>query len=131
MAASYWKTLVLESLFNSEYYEIFKSTYFEEHLQTLTSENVFMRIIHKEIWLSIKETTVFSTSISETSENVCFYFMIGFPWSLYSFTCNISLAWWEINSTKYLLQLIKRGSKVQETWEHALNFDQWKTFSEN
>ena len=131
MAASYWKTLVLESLFNSEYYEIFKSTYFEEHLQRLTSENVFMRIIHKEIWLSIKETTVFSTSITETSENVCFYFMIGFPWSLYSFTCNISLAWWEINSTKYLLQLIKRGSKVQETWEHALNFDQWKTFSEN
>ena len=131
MAASYWKTLVLESLFNSEYYEIFKSTYFEEHLQTLNSENVFMRIIHKEIWLYIKETTVFSTSISETSENVCFYFIIGFPWSLYSFTCNISLAWWEINSTKYLLELIKRGSKVQETWEHALNFDQWKTFSEN
>ena len=26
------ETAVLESLFNSEYYEIFKSTYFEEHL---------------------------------------------------------------------------------------------------
>ena len=60
-------------------------------------------------------------------ENVCFYFMIGFPWSLYSFTYNISL-------TKYLLELIKRRSKVQETnmsCERALNFDQWKTFSEN
>ena len=41
---------------------------------------------------------VFSTSISETSENVCFYFMIGFPWSLHLFTCNTSLAWSEINS---------------------------------
>ena len=26
----------------------FKSTYFEEHLQTAASENVFMKIIHKE-----------------------------------------------------------------------------------
>ena len=85
----------------------------------------------KRFDFTLKKQRFFSTSISETSENVCFYFIIGFPWSLYSFTCNISLAWWEINSTKYLLELIKRGSKVQETWEHALNFDQWKTFSEN
>ena len=49
MAASYRKTPVLESLFNSEYYEIFMSTYFEEHLQTAASENVFIKIIHKEI----------------------------------------------------------------------------------
>ena len=36
--------------------------------------------------------------------------------------------------TKYLLELIKRRSKVQETimsCERALNFDQWKTFSGN
>ena len=33
---------VLESLFNSEHYEIFKSTYLEEHLRT-ASENVFMK----------------------------------------------------------------------------------------
>ena len=39
MAASYRKTPVLESLFNSEYCEIFKSTYFEEHFQTAASEN--------------------------------------------------------------------------------------------
>ena len=77
---------------------------------------------------------VFSTSISETSENVCFYFMIGFPWSFYSFTHNISLAWWETLNTKYLLDLIKRRWKVQETnmsCERALYFDQWKTFFEN
>ena len=35
MAASYRKTPVLESLFNSEYCEIFKSTYFEEILVRL------------------------------------------------------------------------------------------------
>ena len=43
------KTLVLESLFNPEYCEIFKSTYFEEHLQTAATENVFIKIINKEI----------------------------------------------------------------------------------
>ena len=35
---------------------------------------------------------------------------------------------------KYLPELIKRRSKVQEknvSCEHTLNFDQWKTFSEN
>ena len=44
MAASYTKTPVLESLFNSQYCEIFQSTYFEEHLQTAASENVFILI---------------------------------------------------------------------------------------
>ena len=33
---------MLESHFNSEYREIFKSTYFEEPLRMATSENVFM-----------------------------------------------------------------------------------------
>ena len=41
------ETPVLESLFNSEYCKIFQSTYFEEHLQTADSENVFIKIIHK------------------------------------------------------------------------------------
>ena len=44
MAASYRETPVLESLFNSEYCEILKSTYFEEHLRTAASENVFMKL---------------------------------------------------------------------------------------
>ena len=30
--------------FNSEHCEIFKSTYFEEHLRTAASENVFMKL---------------------------------------------------------------------------------------
>ena len=37
-------------------------------------------------------------------------------------------------NTEYLLELIKRRSKVQEKnmpCGLALNFDQWKTFSEN
>ena len=38
------ETPVLEPLFNSEYCEIFKSTYFEEHLRTAASENVFMKL---------------------------------------------------------------------------------------
>ena len=38
------KTPVLESLFNSEYCKIFKSTDIEEHLRTAASENVFMKL---------------------------------------------------------------------------------------
>ena len=52
VATSYMKTPVLEPLFNSEYCEIFRSTYFEEHLCTAASENVFMKLrkikIYKE-----------------------------------------------------------------------------------
>ena len=71
-----------------------------------------------------------------TSENVCFHFMIDFPLK-FVFTCSISLMWWEKNpnpNSKYILELAKRRSKVQEknmSCERALNFDQWKTFSEN
>ena len=59
--------------FYSEFCKIFKSTYFEEHLCTAASENVFTKLRKIKIYKD------FSTSISETSENVCFYFMIGFP----------------------------------------------------
>ena len=48
VAASYRKKLVLESLFNSEYYKI-KSTYFEEHMRTAASENVFMKLRKSKI----------------------------------------------------------------------------------
>ena len=48
VVASYPKTPVFESLFNSEYCKMFKSTYFEEHLQTAASENLFIKIINKE-----------------------------------------------------------------------------------
>ena len=81
VAPSYRKTPVLKSLFNFEYYEIFKSTYyFEEHLRTASSENVFMKKLKyiRSFTFYIKKQ-VFSTSVSETSENVCFYFMVGFP----------------------------------------------------
>ena len=47
------KKALLESLFNSEYCEMFKSTHSEEHLRTAASANVFMKlrkikIFHKE-----------------------------------------------------------------------------------
>ena len=35
-------------IYNSENYEIVKSTYFVEHLRTAASENVFIKIIDKE-----------------------------------------------------------------------------------
>ena len=44
VAASYRKTPMLESLSNSEYCKIFKSTYFEEHLRMAASENGFMKL---------------------------------------------------------------------------------------
>ena len=59
VAASYKKTPVLESLFNSDYYQIFKSTYYEEHLRTTASENVFMKLreinIYKEFDSTLKK----------------------------------------------------------------------------
>ena len=76
---------------------------------------------------------MFSTSISETIENACFYFMIGFPWSLYSHTKFLCCGEKWTPNTKYLLELIKRRSKVQEknaSCERALNFEQWKKLSE-
>ena len=59
MAASYTKTPVLESLFNSEYCEIFQSTYFDKHLQKTTSENVLIKIIHKANKLYIEQPRFF------------------------------------------------------------------------
>ena len=38
------KKAVVRTLFNSEYYEIFKGTYFEEYLRTAASGNVFMKL---------------------------------------------------------------------------------------
>ena len=71
----------------------------------------------------------FLTAISEASENV--YLFLSVSW-LVSFGVfiynNISLMY------KYLLELVKRRSKVQEkkiSCECAVNFDQWKTFPGN
>ena len=57
--------------------------------------------------------------------------MICLPWSLYSHTIFLWCGEKQTSITKYL-QLIKRRSKVQEknmSWQHALNFNQWKTLS--
>ena len=82
---------------------------------------------------TLKNQYQYSTSVSEISENDCFYFMTGFPWSLYSHTIFLWCGEKWTSNTKYL-ELIKRRSKVQEknmSCERALNFDQWKTFPEN
>ena len=50
------KTRVLEPLFNSEYCETFRSTYFEEHLLLkICSKWEKFKIIHKEFHFSLKK----------------------------------------------------------------------------
>ena len=67
---------------------------------------------------TLKSHCQYSTSISETSENVCFYFIIGFPWSLYSDTiflwCGEELS----SITKYLelSKKIKSSTKEYVMW---------------
>ena len=63
-----------------------------------------------------------------------FLFHDWFPLE-FLFTYNISLMWWEISIKQQtsVLELIKRRSNIREknvSWEDALNFDQWKTFSD-
>ena len=48
-----------EKTCNFQNCEIFQSTYLEEHLQTAASENVFIKIIHKENKLYIKKPRFF------------------------------------------------------------------------
>ena len=68
----------------------------EQLLQEMCSWNwAKLKIIHKEFQLYIKKQT-FSRSISETSENVCFYFRNGFPRRMY-YNISFSLVWWELN----------------------------------
>ena len=87
---------MLESVFNSEYCETFKSTHFEEHMRTAASENVFMKLrkIYSSEVLTLK-TQVFRhqyqkqvkiiISISRlVSHEVCNYI-------LYFFGAGISL----------------------------------------
>ena len=52
MTVSYRETLVLESLFNSEYCKIFKRTYFEEDLRTAEKGGVL--ILHQKININIQ-----------------------------------------------------------------------------
>ena len=78
-----------------------------------------------------KKTQDFSTSISETSENT--YLFASISW-LVSFWICIYIQYSIYLMYKYLLELIKRKSNVQEknmSCERIFNFYQWKTFSEN
>ena len=65
---------------------------------------------------------------------LCFYLMIAFIWNLYLHKVFLWFSEKKTPNNKYLLVVFKRISKVQEknmSCERALNFDQWKTFSEN
>ena len=68
----------------------------------------------------------FSTSISETRENISFSFMIGFPWNLYSHIVFFDVMRKTPNS-KYLLEFIKKRFKAQGQYmscERAQNLEQ-------
>ena len=115
------KTPALESLFNSEYWKIFKSTYIKEHLQTVGSETVFVHKTQKYssgvLTLHLKKGFF---SIYIRNKWKCFLSHDWFPMH-FVFTFNISLLWWEINpaNTKSLLVLIKRRLKLQEKIRHV------------
>ena len=73
---------MLESHFNSEYSQILKNTHFEEHLLTVASEKVFMKL---------RKTKIHSSGVLILHLKIGFfqhqyqkqvhdrYFMIGFP----------------------------------------------------
>ena len=81
---------MLETLFNSEYSKMFYSTYFEEHLRTAAFEIVLET--EKSWKLLIRDLTHkkghknqdFSTSVSETSENVYLFVFISWLVSFYT-----------------------------------------------
>ena len=116
-----------KSLFNSEYCEIFKSTYFVH--ETENNWKLFIRNFNFPL-----RSRIFQHQYQEQVKIFLFH-----DWSplKFVFICNISLMWWEINSNpncKYILDLTKRRSKVQEknmSRDRASNFDQWKAFSKN
>ena len=54
---------------------VFKSTYFEEHLRTAASENVFMKL--RKIKIYHKEFVFFQDQYQKQVHD--WYFMIGFP----------------------------------------------------
>ena len=112
MAASYSKTPVLEPLFSSEYCE---------YLRAPILKNICVRLLLKMcLWnweklkfirsfnCKLKNQYQYSTSISETSENVCFCFMTGLPWSLYSHTIFLLCGEKWVSSTKYLQSLFTK-----------------------
>ena len=117
---------MLESLFNSEYWEIFKSTFFEEHLRTAASKILFTRIFNSTL-----KNRLFQLNFRKKWKWL--FLFHGFFLMKFVFTYNISFVWWEI----FLLELqiyCKRRSKVQEknmSCQRALNFGQWKMLSEN
>ena len=66
-----------------------------------------------------------SVSASETGENLYLFILFHHLFLLeYVFTYSIPLMWWE-NEKYLLLELTKRRSWKNISYEHAANFDQW------
>ena len=121
MAVSYRKIpVLLESLFNFEYCEFFnKSTYFEEHLQTAASENVFTKIV-----LLRDKPRIYQHQYQEQVKMFAFILWLVslVEVCIHSHAINISLAWCvRINSkhwmsTRVNQKKIKRSIKEYIMW---------------
>ena len=88
-----------------------------------------LKIVNKEFLLYMKKSRTFQHQY-QWKVKICTYLYLFRDWVPleFLFIYNISLMY------KCLQELIKRTWKVQEnnrSYECALNFDQWKTFSEN
>ena len=97
------KTLLLEFISNSEHCKIFNSTYFEEHLRTSASENTLMRL-RKTKTCSPKKLSFLKIFLF-----ISWLVSIGVFIHIQYFLDMVRK-----NSKQYLLELIKRRSKVQE-----------------
>ena len=62
--------------------EFFRPLILKNICKRLLLKMCLSKLFIKRFKFTFKKT-VFSTSVTETRENICFYFMIGFPWSLF------------------------------------------------
>ena len=108
------------SLFNSKYCEIFKSTCFQEHLQTGASGNVFKKLNKIKF---IHNFTLKNRFLHQYQKQMNMFVFISWLVSYeVFFRYNISVVWWEINPKHWI---------SKEDQKKMWNFDQWKTFPKN
>ena len=114
---------MLESLFNSEYCKIFKSTYFEKHLQTAASENLFMKLRKKRLFIRN-----FYIHIIETSENVFISWkkQVKFFFSVFLFL--ILKAHWQLSKERCFEKYYSCNKACQFS---AFQGTPWRNYLEN
>ena len=94
-------------------------------LRAAISKNICKRLLLKIRSWNWEKIKVVHEDFQQKQTFVFISGLVSFEVCIHRYFCDL----WE-----YLLELIKRRSKVQEKnmpCEGSLNFDQWKTFSEN